>query len=508
MSQLEKQNSTKNLKGKRPSKMMVGIGVATMLVVGGGIGTGLYLSSDTNTPESKSESKIKQASKEKNPLAKTKEKDSSSDKEKQQEDDVLGIVLGKQETENSQVAAILDGPAQTSKEKTMQARTVALAAMAHLPSDVSATVLDTPHNVLPGNTDLKVNEDPLEPTFPEVVPAKPVVPEEVVPSPDPGETEPDPTPVQNVAPQLMTDNQIIHIGKNFNPYNFATASDVEDGDLTSSIQVVSNNVNLDKEGTYSVTYRVSDSAGETVENSISIEVVNDAPVVHVDDSSLSVGDIFNPMEGVSAYDTEDGDVTSHIDVFSNNVDTQTPGTYSVSYKVTDAFGKSTTKTVQVTVVNDPPIIAANDREILVGEDFQPLEGVSASDKQDGDLTSSIQVSSNDVDTTKAGTYHVTYVIEDYVGAKAEKTVTITVKEKNAAPEIWMDTNTIQLHVGDQPDWMVGVTANDKEDGNLTEAIKIDVSNVDLSQPGNYQVSYQVTDSDGLTTTKVVNVTVE
>ncbi|MBC1462019.1 DUF5011 domain-containing protein [Listeria welshimeri] len=510
MSEMDKQTN-----GKRPSKMVVGIGLAAMLVVGGGIGTGFYLHSDASTPESKSETKVKQASNDQKKPRKS-SKDKSSKKDHANKDDILGTILGKQETENSQVAAILDGPAQTSKEKTMQARTVALAAMANLPTELPATTLEKPATTSPGNTDLRVVEDPIKPIVPDnpnVVPGGdiPLVPEPVVPTPTPIPDEvpptPNPTPA-NTAPQLMADNQVIHIGGHFNPYDYVSASDAEDGDLTSSVQVISNNVNPDKEGVYSVTYRVTDSGGKTAERSITIEIINDAPVLHVDDSQLSVGDNFNPMKGVSASDTEDGDVTSRVEVIQNNVDTTKAGTYQVTYQVTDSYGKATTKTIQVTVMNDNPVIVASDQEIMVGDTFQPLAGVTASDKQDGDLTSKIQVQSNDVDTTKAGTYHVTYTVEDLNGAKTEKTVTITVKEENQAPEIRMDTNTIHLHVGDQPDWMVGVTAMDKEDGNLTNKVTVDVSKVNLTTPGNYTVTYQVTDSKGATTTKEVTVIVE
>ncbi|MCD2255056.1 immunoglobulin-like domain-containing protein [Listeria marthii] len=424
MSQTDKQNSLKEVKGRRPNKTVVGISVAAMLLIGGGIGTGFYLNAGTDVPESKSESRIKHASEAQKPTTDIKEKSPSSDELKKQQEDLLGIIVGKQETENSQVAAILDGPTQTSKEKTMQARNVALAAMAHLPSDVPTTT----DIVLPGKTDLQVVENPLGPKLPSGQDLPPVK-EPTIPTPGEVEPQPDPTPA-NTAPQLVASNHTIHIGSNFNPYNFATASDEEDGDLTSSIQVISNNVNPDREGTYTVTYRVTDSAGETVERSISIEVVNDAPVLHVADRQVSVGEVFNPMESVSANDTEDGDVTSHIEVIENNVDTQTPGSYTVTYKVMDSHGKETTKTIHIKVVNDKPTIIANDKELTVGDTFNPLEGVTATDKQDGDLTNQIQVKSNDVDTAKAGTYHVTYEVEDTAGGKTEKTITITVNDEN------------------------------------------------------------------------------
>lgn len=519
MSQLEKQNGLKEPGEKRPKKMVIGLSVATMLLVGGGVGTGIYLTSqDDNQPASKSETKIKKASEDKAQKTALNKKSKSSDGNNKQEEDILGMVLGKQETENSQVSAILDGPTQTSKEKTMNARTVALAAISNLPVEVQTMV--NKNNDL-GNTipDLQVEENPLTPLLPndngvpeEEVPVPPTPGEEIPipdPIPDPVPIDVDPTPIPaNTEPQLVAENQSISIGTSFNPYRYVSASDAEDGDLTGEVEVIYNNVNPDREGTYQVTYKVTDSQNSSSTYSISVSVVNEAPVIYAEDVRISVNEPFNPMSAVSASDKEDGNLTDRIVVLGNEVNTEVAGNYSVSYQVTDLYGKSAIRTIQVQVVNDMPTIVANDQELFVGDDFQPLEDVSASDKQDGDLTSSVQVQANDVDTTQAGTYHVTYVVEDSAGGKIEKTVTIQVKEKNTAPEISMETNTINLHVGDQPDWTIGVTANDQEDGNLTDALTVDAADVDLTMPGTYKVVYQVTDSGGMTTTKEVTVTVE
>ncbi len=95
----------------------------------------------------------------------------------------------------------------------------------------------------------------------------------------------------------------------------------------------------------------------------------------------------------------------------------------------------TSAKVTVAGSNTPPTIQAADRELAFGEAFDPLENVTASDQEDGDLSASIQVTHNDVDSTKAGGYHVTYEVTDSKGAVATKTITVIVKE----PEIIMLT---------------------------------------------------------------------
>ncbi|EJF6553378.1 DUF5011 domain-containing protein [Listeria monocytogenes] len=467
----------------------------------GSIGTGVFFAYNDNASEKvghQAEEKVKSVSK--SNLDRILGEDNS--KKKDTKKDVLQGILTKDKEKSDQFAAIIDSK---DGSKTLSSGEVALAVINTLPADTKTTVktnepVDKPILIPAVNTPTPI---------PTPTPVPPVVPIDDSDNDDKDKDDVIVPPVDvNHAPFLYAENQTIHIGSNFNPYRYATAMDEEDGDLTSSVQVVSNNVNPDKEGSYSVTYKVTDSAGKVVERSIAIEVVNDAPVLHVVNREVSVGDTFNPLESVSAYDTEDGDISSRIQVRENNVNNQVPGTYSVTYKVTDFFGKSTTETIQVQVVNDKPTISASDKELNVGDVFDPLDGVRANDKQDGDLTSVIRVQANDVDTTKAGTYHVTYVVEDSAGAIVEKTVVITVKEKNTAPEIQMNTETINLNVGANPDWKVGVTANDQEDGDITNAITVNATDVNLEVPGNYIVIYQVTDSGGLTTTKEVSVTVE
>lgn len=65
--------------------------------------------------------------------------------------------------------------------------------------------------------------------------------------------------------------------------------------------------------------------------------------------TITVGDTFDPLTGVSANDTVSGDITDDIEVTSNTVLTNTAGTYSVTYRVTGSDGKEVTATRTVTV---------------------------------------------------------------------------------------------------------------------------------------------------------------
>ena len=83
------------------------------------------------------------------------------------------------------------------------------------------------------------------------------------------------------------------------------------------------------------------------------------------------------------------------------------------------------------VLNEVPVIDASDRVLTEGDRFDVLEGVTATDKEDGNLTDKIQVLKNTVNKEEAGTYEVTYKVTDSQGASTIKTITVTVREKSA-----------------------------------------------------------------------------
>ena len=75
----------------------------------------------------------------------------------------------------------------------------------------------------------------------------------------------------------------------------------------------------------------------------------EAPELTVPDhATLTVGDAFDPMAGVSATDTVDGDLTDDVQVMGS-VDTATAGSYSLTYVVQDANGNQSVASRAVVV---------------------------------------------------------------------------------------------------------------------------------------------------------------
>ena len=218
--------------------------------------------------------------------------------------------------------------------------------------------------------------------------------------------------------------------KQFSEFNYmdgVSAKAYDGTDLTGEI-TYEETVNTDIADTYEVTYKVKDSEGKEVSKTIKVTVIpNEKPVINVSDKEIYLNSDFDPLEGVTATDAEDGEIN---DIkYEGEVKTDQVGDYPVTYTVEDKNGQVTTKTITVKViVNQLPVINAYDKTIYLNSDFDPLDGVSASDKEDGPITK-INVDKNEVKTDALGKYQVTYSVTDSYGQKVTKTITVTVSEK-------------------------------------------------------------------------------
>ena len=84
-----------------------------------------------------------------------------------------------------------------------------------------------------------------------------------------------------------------------------------------------------------------------------------------------------------------------------------------------------------------PVINAEDKIVNLGDEFNPLDGVTAIDALGNDITEKIEVVENTVDTSKEGEYKVVYKVADDNGKEAtrEIKVTVTKNEEGKKPGI-------------------------------------------------------------------------
>ena len=243
-------------------------------------------------------------------------------------------------------------------------------------------------------------------------------------------------------------NHTLKVGDSFDPKAGVTVKD-EDENIE---LVVESNVNTNIPGVYKVIYKATDSGNKTtiVESSVVVNpkmtTLNKIPVINAQDRIVQLGEEFDPLEGVTATDEEDGDLTKSIKVIRNDVNTDVAGDYTVVFSVTDKQGATAIHEMLV-VVNQPPVIHAEDRVITVGDEFKELEGVTATDDEQGDIRE-IEVVENNVKTDTPGEYTVTYKVVDKLGGVATKTIKVTVKEKVTLVENVVINNRVNnLYIG-------------------------------------------------------------
>ena len=290
----------------------------------------------------------------------------------------------------------------------------------------------------------------------------------------------------------------------------ATVTDAEDGNST---VFGTGSVNTSVAGTYTLTYSHTDSGGlsaPTITRTVNVNAVaNTAPsltLIGANPLEYTMGDTHTDP-GATVTDAEDGNST----VFgTGSVNTSVAGTYTLTYSHTDSGGLSAptiTRTVNVNAVaNTAPsltLIGANPLEYTMG-DTHTDPGATVTDAEDGNST---VFGTGSVNTSVAGTYTLTYSHTDSGGLSAP-TITRTVNVNavaNTAPSLTLiGVNPIDLFLNEtftDP----GATVTDAEDGNSTV---FGTGNVDTSVAGSYTVTYNHTDSGGLsapTITRTVNV---
>jgi len=239
------------------------------------------------------------------------------------------------------------------------------------------------------------------------------------------------------------DNVTVQLGGTYEELG-ATATDNVDGNITKDEITVTGEVDTNTVGTYTITYNVSDAAGnaaDTVTRTVNVVDNNDRekPVITLigeDYVTIYLGDTYTD-EGATANDDVDGNITDKITV-TGTVDVGTKGTYILTYAVSDEAGNAAdivTRTVHVISGELPPpddtekpvitLIGEDNVTVQLGGTYEEL-GATANDDVDGNITDKITVT-GEVDTNTVGTYTVTYAVSDAAGnAAVEVTRTVTI----------------------------------------------------------------------------------
>lgn len=224
------------------------------------------------------------------------------------------------------------------------------------------------------------------------------------------------TVVDTGAPIISgADNKAINLLEELDLRDGVTAIDDIDGDLTDSI-IIEGMVDNTIPGDNTIVYSVEDkSKNKSTVNRVITVIDNIAPILSgVEDCTVEYGSAFDSKAGVTASDNIDGDLTSKI-VIDGVVNTSVLGEQILTYKVSDIANNEASAVRKVTVVDTvKPVFSGIDDLILnLNDNFDALEGVTALDEVDGDLTDLITVEGEDlVDTSVVKEYQVTYKVSD------------------------------------------------------------------------------------------------
>lgn len=126
------------------------------------------------------------------------------------------------------------------------------------------------------------------------------------------------------------------------------------------------------------------------------------------DTRVELDSNFDPLIGITAKDYEGNDITADI-IVSGSVNTNQVGDYLLTYSVSsdDETAKQPRKITVYEIL--PAFTGIADTTVVIGSEFDPMQGVSASHPTQGDLTANITVT-GEVDTNVVGEYELTYTL--------------------------------------------------------------------------------------------------
>ena len=204
----------------------------------------------------------------------------------------------------------------------------------------------------------------------------------------------------------------------------------------------------------------------------------------------------------------DGDVEIRVNGELYDGQPLAAGVYGVVFRVKDHAGNETIVIRNFTITGQTVINTGGDLALYPEQvkDFDPMKGVTATDAIDKDITDKVTVKCDLPEAFEAG-IPGTYVFSYRVTNSTGKTTVASRKVKILGrPQIFGAIDTT-ITEGGEFDPMKGISAYDNDDGDLTEAIKVDGS-VDVANLGVYTLTYSVKDSHGNLAVAVRKVTVE
>ena len=211
---------------------------------------------------------------------------------------------------------------------------------------------------------------------------------------------------------------------------------------------------------------------------------------------ISVQDLPGAMlQGLSAWDATDGDLTSEILVASVSHFLE-PGTVNVKYVVFDSHNNSATlsRRVHYTDYKSPVFYLDKSPVYTTGSSFDLLDHIRVEDCVDGDISDNIRVISNMLNNYSVGNYPVILEVPNSHGDTAQITLWVTYQSKESTAVVKLHQYIVYVQQGEtfEPGkWLASVTDRNANPLNMN---KTEIQgNLDVNKPGCYQLVYSYDD---------------
>lgn len=204
------------------------------------------------------------------------------------------------------------------------------------------------------------------------------------------------------------------------------------------------------------------------------------------------------LQGVTAYDEKDGDLTDKLLVESVGVFTEI-GYCRVTYAVCDSDNHVVTANRQIHYTNyQPPKFTMNAPLLFSAYSTLNVVGiVGAVDCLDGDISQNVIIYSPDYETGQVGTFSIQATVKNSKGDSASIILPLVIDKKSgSAPQIELEEYLIYVKKGQQPDWYSYIGETTDRTG-LDAELEFEIeTDYDAWREGMYSVDYFGTDEAG------------
>ena len=215
------------------------------------------------------------------------------------------------------------------------------------------------------------------------------------------------------------------------------------------------------------------------------------------------------LQGVTAYDAKDGDLSSNVIVESISKFTK-DRTCIVTYAVMDSDKHvvKASRTICYTDYTMPEFYLKRPLIFQVDEKVDIHEIVGAVDCMEGDISDKITIIATDYTGNTEGVFSISLQATNTLGDIIYLDIPIYVENKSAlAPTIELTEHLIYVELGETPnfmDYVAGIFSDSVEVENFGMLVS---SNFDCNTPGTYSIHFEVEDQNGRTGHSVLTVIV-